>query len=698
MTYDEYIAKRKKEQFTYNDFLEQNNIKEKITEYDINNNTSNSSNKWFKADLFKDGYQFGDLTKTIGATAGDIGVDITKGIMNIGEGIGDLITYGSAQVQDWRGNDERANELRQNAQRNVIDDIFSPVDNYLDKGSVLGGKSDNIVEGIGYVIGMTAISIASGGAGAGLGMSETAAATLGSTITTFTSAMGNGMTEAYQDGAEDNEAWLYGFISGVGEAGSELMFGGLGKASSAIGFSKGVGELDDKLIGSLTKPIKNKMVKALTQYGLKAAGEGVEEVASGFVNALGKKLTYMKEKDFKEILKDENLAEQFWMGTLTSALIQAPSGARSVARGTDYITNRTANEQKVFDTLMENKTNEIKTQKTLDNMINDQQTKLKELYGRELTQEEINTIKETVNEVEKAGRLDIQNTKLDYKEQVKLQEEIENDLLEGNLSPDTIRDILGEDTDISNDSLLQKSLYEDAQKYEDYKFEATDNEKVNILLQSAADSGLNNNIRTRKMVESISKLVEDTDRQFKFVNQEQLKEKGYNENANGLVDKETGEILLNVNSNKVMDAVIGHETTHLFDSKVEGEYTQEYKDLQSAVTDFLKTNGTYETKVKEIMDTYTRAGIELSQEEVIEELTADTIGDNLFGENAEEFIQHLTTNRNVFQKIYDYIKKAIRNIKGYRTEESKKLQDLKDAFDRVYKTLDTKTDSDTETK
>ena len=229
MTYDEYIAKRKKEQFTYDDVLEKYNIKENISEYNTENS---SSNKWFKADLFNDGYQFGDISKTVGATVGDIGVDVTKGIMNIGEGIGDLLTYGQAQIYDWKGNSERANELRKNAQESLVDKAFNPIDEYLDRGSVLGEKADNIVEGIGYVVGMTAISIASGGAGASLGMSETAAATLGSTITTFSTAMGNGMTEAYKDGASNNEAWLYGFISGVGEAGSELMFGGLGKASS----------------------------------------------------------------------------------------------------------------------------------------------------------------------------------------------------------------------------------------------------------------------------------------------------------------------------------------------------------------------------------------------------------------------------------------------------------------------------------
>lgn len=693
--YEDYLKEKKKKKPLYEEYKTERgivDIQEVISDKDIEEDNS----KWFKSGAFKNGYQAGDLTKTVASTVGDIGTGFTKGIMNIGENIGDLIQYGTAGIVDWIGNDEKADELRKKAQFDSVSSVFEPMTDVIDKNSVLGNKSDNIVEGLGYVAGITAVSVLSGGAGTALGISGTSAATIGSTITTFTSAMGSGITEAYKNGATDKEATIYGAISGAGEALSELLFGGLGKISGAAGLSKGIGELDDVIIGGLTKKIKNKMVKTILQSGLKAGGEGLEEIISGLISAAGKKITYMDEKEYSEIVKDENLSEQFWMGALTSAIAQGPSTLKSIKNNTDYISGRTENEQKVYDNLLETKTNEAKVQTAINNTIENNKKVLEEAYGRKLSQEELNTIKETVNDTYNAGKLNIDNIKLSNKKQIEIEEAIEKDFEDGNISIETIRNILGENQDLSKDKGLQRSLHENEQKSNSFQFEKTDNEKINILLQSATDSGLNNTSKTKRRVEIISKLVQDTDRQYKFVNSEQLKELGYNEKANGLINKETGEILINAQSNKEIQAVVGHETTHLFDSKVKGEYTQEYKDLQSAVVDYLKAKGTYETKVNEIMDVYNKAGINLSTEEVMEEVTADTIGDNLFGENSEEFIRQLSTkNRNVFQKIYDYIKKVIKNIKGYNSEEQKTLNNLKEQFDKVYKTINTETSSDT---
>ena len=237
------------------------------------------------------------------------------------------------------GNKETANRLRQNASSmNVVDTITKPITDKTRRNSVLGGKSQEVLEGLGYVAGNTAMAVATGGVGTKLGLSAKAAQTVGSMSTTFTSSMGNNMSQAYKEGATDDEAWAYGVISAAGETGSELLFGGLGKASKAIGLSKGAGALDDVIIGGLTKNIKNKMAKTLVQSGLKATGEGTEEVISGLISAVGKKATYMSEEELGKILKDEKLAEQFWMGTLTSVIAQTPSTISSVKNKTDYIT------------------------------------------------------------------------------------------------------------------------------------------------------------------------------------------------------------------------------------------------------------------------------------------------------------------------------------------------------------------------
>ena len=337
---------------------------------EISMNQSDAQNdEWFKGGLLEDGYQFGDLSKTVVGTVGDVSTNVVHGIMNIGEGIGDLIQYGAAGIKDLVGDTEGAAQLREDAKFDSVGSLFKPVEEEIDKYSVLGEKSDNLTQTLGYVAGMTAVSIASGGTATALGASGTTAATMatvGSTATTFTSSMGQGMTEAYENGATDTEALIYGAISGAGEAATELMFGGLGKAAGAVGLSKGVGELDDLVIGGLTKNIKNKMVKTVMESGLKASGEGLEEVVSGLISAAGQKMTYMKDEDINKIVKDQNLAEQFWMGALTSAIAQGPSTIKSIKNETDYISGKTQNEQKVYDNELQTRTSEKVKETTID--------------------------------------------------------------------------------------------------------------------------------------------------------------------------------------------------------------------------------------------------------------------------------------------------------------------------------------------
>ena len=640
-----------------------------------------------KSNLFDDGYQFGDISGTVISTIGDVGINVAKGIAGLGEGLGDAVSYGIADIYDWTGNDAKANAIRERTQEDTVGKILSPSENFLDKYSVLGEKSDSISEGLGYVAGITAVSVVSGGIGGALGVSSATAATIGSAATTFTSAMGNGISEALKDGATKDEARIYGAISGAGESLSELMFGGLGKASQAMGLSKGA--LDDVLVGGLTKNIKNKMVKTVVQSGLKATGEGLEEVVSGLISAAGKKLTYMDEKEMKEIVNDENLSEQFWMGALTSAIAQTPSTIRNVRAGTDYITGRTENEQKVYDNEV-NERKEAKIRETTIQQAYNEQIKTRENLGVEITE---NLKAEIMKKVENAyDNGTLKSTELNKKDLLEIENQVESDMEEGNISAENIMKILGENKDLSKDNLLMKSMYENEQKYNSYQVEKTDNEKVNVLMQSAADAGMNNANKTRKKVELISKLVQDTDRQYKFVSPEQLKEMGYNEKANGLIDKSTGEILINAHSEKGLQSIVGHETTHIFDSKdTKGEYSKEYQTLQEAAIEYAKAKGIYDGKIQSITEAYGDLLVDESQ--VKEELTADLVGDFLF--NDEKFIENLAVkDRNVFQKIYDYIKHVYKVAKA-GTKEEKALENLKYQFDKVYKTISAESNTDT---
>jgi len=315
------------------------------TALELSKNKKNT-NKWFKKGAFKDGYQVGDATVTFANTLGDAVTGAIKGVGNLAEGVVDLGTYGVAGASKLLGADKFSEKAKKFAQKNLVNNSIGSIQNEFDKYSVLGDKSDSITEGLGYVGGI----IATGGLGAsaGLGTLGTTALT---TAATGTSAMGSGMNEAYLSGATDEEAVKYGLISGVAEAGTELIFGGLGKGINAIGISKGLSSADDMLAKKISSKFKSQLAKNLTEYTVKSLAEGSEEVMSGVIQAIGKKMTYLSEEDLSKIMKDEQLLDQFISGAIISGISQAPSLVKSNIKGQDFIQKETVEQNKILPTV-----------------------------------------------------------------------------------------------------------------------------------------------------------------------------------------------------------------------------------------------------------------------------------------------------------------------------------------------------------
>lgn len=330
---EEKKRKASEERFVLPTYEELNAIEEKAKE-----DAARVASSEKGLDLFKkpsnwdDGYQFGDVTKTALGTLGDIGVGAVKGVMKLGEGIGDAAQYGAAAVTDLFGADETAERIRQNAQREKVAEVFSGVDKKLDKYSVLGRTSDAAAESLGQIGGILATGGIAGALGAG-GVGATAATTGVMGLSSF----GSGTGEAYAAGADEGEAEAYGAIAGAADALSEMIFGGLGKGFKALGLSKGITSADDALAKAVTSKIRNTLAKNTVQLGVKAGAEGIEEVLAGTMQAAGKKMTYMSERDFADIIRDENLLEQFVVGAFASGVAQAPSFVRANRAGADLV-------------------------------------------------------------------------------------------------------------------------------------------------------------------------------------------------------------------------------------------------------------------------------------------------------------------------------------------------------------------------
>lgn len=146
-----------------------NNIDRNNIAYVKNTNVNNSSNKintsykeknkdkkWyqqiFNKGAFDDGYDFGDVTKTILGTATDLTQDVSKGITSILEAPLDIGTNAVASVQDKLGYKDAAEKTRKFANRDLSDTISSRAANSSGAGilyNILTGTPENIVNPVG---------------------------------------------------------------------------------------------------------------------------------------------------------------------------------------------------------------------------------------------------------------------------------------------------------------------------------------------------------------------------------------------------------------------------------------------------------------------------------------------------------------------------------------------------------------------
>lgn len=262
--------------------------------------------------------------RDIAYTAQDAFYNTVRGADQLSENIKDKLEYIVADIAEKNGNSGYAERLRNIAKQNQSQEIFEPGQKKLSQYSYLGDKGRGVFQGVGQSMIQGATALLPGGQ-------------VIMPLTTYTSASGGAMTEALNEGASNEEAKMYSRISGLGETISEYLFGGISKIGNKLGIGRGIGDLDDKLANTLTKRIKSQLAKNLVQWGVKSSGEGVEEIISGSISALGKKLTYMKEEDIKKLIKDQNLLDSFIVGTLSAGISQAPGAFVATKVGQDYI-------------------------------------------------------------------------------------------------------------------------------------------------------------------------------------------------------------------------------------------------------------------------------------------------------------------------------------------------------------------------
>ena len=640
----------------------------------------------FSKGAFSDGYDFGDVTKSILGTGLDVVTNTAKSLFGIGESAGDLINYGIAGVADLLGKKDFAENLKNEASKSLTNEIFAPAENLYDKTSLLGEFSDNLVQGVGYYAGL-------------LGLQSVGVPWQ---VTSGVSSGGNEMSEAFQNGASVEEALVSSVLSAGAEIGSEYLFKGLKLP--------GTGKTSEALFGGMVDNIKNKALKSLAGFGINVVGEGLEEIISGWANNVAKNLTYMKDEDkniFQNAIKgttdyySKNAWNDFIMGSLVTAITggASPQTWNNIKTGRNMITGYTANEQSIIDQEVSNKMEEA--EKNGKKLTNKEKSAIKEQVEEDLKRGYISTDTiestlggETYNQLQelKNKKQSIQdeitklenmpNAEITVAENEKLQDlrnqikEIDTKELETKLS-DEVKAKIG------NDNFLKQSYIERALKSEKFSYDTSKvtDENAKATYESAARVANNSN-RSHEFVDKVAKLAEDRGTKYLFTNNEEIANGKYNikgKTINGFID-ENGNVLININSDKALNTILGHETTHLL------EGTKEYKELQEAAIEYAKMKNDYQNRVDSLNELYKN----VENADINNELTADIIGDYLFTD--ENFINNLSTKKpTLFTKIKNLIDDLVVRFKG--TKEERQLRELQRKFEKVYRQNSTNIDS-----
>lgn len=430
---------------------------------------------WFKSGLFEDGYDFGDITKTILGTNKDFADDFFSGVAGIGEGLVDTAAYAAGgvagigegvvdtaadaagRIAKKLGKDEFAKKTQKFIERDLKDEFAKKAQKFIErdlveeyqlgdkiarqvnpgikgisllndlvnesdseKASVLGERTDSLVQSGGQLAGTFALQ--------SVGVPWW--------LTTGVTSFGGGTEEAFQNDATYGEAGAYGLINAGAEILTEKIFGGIKFGGKA---------LDEGLKKKLAGGIANKTLRTLTKFGWDMAGEGTEEVLSDVITNIGKKLTYEDETTLKELVLSEEAMdgylESFIGGAVLGGGFNVGKLHNSIKTGRDYDTGLTDNEQSVIDAEVSERSTLEKQKKAAaqkEQLINQEIEKAVERATKrrgDVSEEQKKIIEDGVRKG--IADIDYNTVELTKKEIAEIQKQVDEDLRRGAI--DTFR-------------------------------------------------------------------------------------------------------------------------------------------------------------------------------------------------------------------------------------------------------------------
>ncbi len=678
--------------------------------------TEISNNGWFKGStLFEDGWQLGDVTKTILGTATDVVKNVGAGIVGMGEKTIDALVMAldaNAKKQTEKMQKE-AQEISQrqnmlngqpvsNTDQQRINEQYKKTTESVDKEtgefvkkdlydenkvaekiisapvkeitgidaenhSVLGEKSDGVVQSVGQM----GVQLLADSLFPGAGM-----ALMGAT------AYGSQAEQALNEGANMDQAQASAIISAGAEVLIEKLFGGI---------KFGGKTLDDVTIKPLIDNLSNKTVKKFVNLGVDIVGEGTEESVTEFFNRLGTKL--YKEENLSEILYSEEAWDSYLDSFIGGASMGGLFGGMNTIRNKNVI-ELTEDEKAVFDKEVEKRIDEAKKDgKTVSKaeekvirreVLNELQkgyidiSTIEEVLGGDKyesykqSSDNYTALKKEYDQLNKIKKSEMTGEQEDRK--IELKKQLET--LDNKNDTINLKKLMSDDVyNRVKNSRLNESYNERDRRRNAFVADLSKyTEKQRTIVQKAIDSGiLNNTNRTHEFVDMIAKISADKGVPFDFTNNQKLKESSLaldGRIVNGYV--QNGTITINTNSAKALNSVVGHEITHILES------SKFYDTLKNSVIEYSKTKGDYNKRLQSITKLY-----EGTDADIQNELVADLIGDYLFTDR--EFVRKLLAgDRNLFQKIFDEVKYLCK-VATAGSKEARQLEKVKKTFEQIYR-------------
>ena len=493
------------------------------------------------------------------------------------------------------------------------------------------------------------------------------------------SAAGGAYGQARKEGYSKEEAATYGVI-----------IGGMEFATSKLlsGVSGMTGKLPEKAMSKIAT-FENGLLRTGAKYGISVASEITEEEVQLWLEPFVRTIAFGEDYDAPAI---EEMAETAIVTALSTGMLNSTT---DIATGQlTKVNGLTQHEAKVIEAEVENRIAE------------------KEKSGKKLSSKEKEKIYNDVVEQMDKGQLDIDTIESvlggeTYKTYKNLTEQentlqsqktaVESEISDLIKTPETqftieqrerlnslreeargiednikALDTKTAKTNLFNevnkltekDTRLRESYNERARRGQAFEADLTKYKgKQRDAIQRAIDSGvLNNTNRSHELVNTLSKIEADKGIVFDYTNNEKLKESGFaleGKTVNGFV--KDGSVTLNVQSAKAWQSTVGHEITHVL------EGTEAYSALREAVYAYAESKGELASRKTALTELYNGMNADIDAE-----LTADLVGDYLFTD--KDFINKLTGNRTLFQKVWDEVKYLCKVATGKELTEIEKVE------------------------